>query len=740
MTKKYRPWFGIILAAMLIIVYMAFFGSGLPGSEDVPAIRGANFMRFGIDIRGGVDVVFQPKELNRSPTIDELNNARAIIETRLDSQNILDRDITVDSAAGQIFVRYPWRSEEREFNPQKAIQELGDMAHLTFRDPDGNVVLDGVDIQNSFAGPYQGQEAQLTGTYVVNLVMTPAGTQKFADATAALIGKKISIYMDEMLLSDPTVNTAITGGEAYITGMNTSADAKYLADRIKAGALPFALETYSYSTISPTLGAGALNVMIWAGLLAYILIIIFTIIRYRLLGVVAAIALTIQVTGALFILSAAQLTVTLPGLAGIILSVGMGIDCNIIIMERIREELRADRSLDGAVSSGYSRAFHAVFDGNITVLIVAVSLCVFGSGTMLSFGYTLLIGILLNFVAGVGATRMMNMSLLTFESLRSRALYIPEKAPRGMTTFSFIKRRNVFFLVSFAVMLAGIIGWVVSPLQLDIEFKGGAILKYRYTGELNISEVEQIISSELGRGVTAQTTVDLAMDETRVVLSFAGTEGMSPSEMDALENIMNSEFPDNDFALSSSSIVEPFLGQRFLRNGLYAVVLSSILIVIYVWYRFRKIGGLSAGVMALVALLHDLLMVTFAFVLFRIPVGSTYVAVILTILGYSVNDTIVIYDRIRENRRLSPKEDLAHLVDRSVRQSFTRTLITSLTTLASLFCVYGFAFSFGIDSIKSFALPLAIGTAFGCYSSMSIAGPLWVMWRGRGKKKDRRAA
>ena len=420
--KVNRATFFIVLGLTLVITWIAFFGLHIPlGDQMAINIPGANQMRFGIDIRGGVDAVYQPVGLDRVPTADELESARAIIEVRLDQKNILDRDVTVDRTNGDIIVRFPWKSTETEFNPQKAISELGQTAKLTFRDSDGNVLVDGSHVTKSVVA------SNGEGGYDVALTFDAEGKTLFADATTRLIGQPIAIYMDEAMISEPIVQSAITDGQGVITnnkvGNESLADASDLAQKIAAGALPFSMEARNYSTISPTLGAGALDIMVTAGIIAFLIISILLILYYKLPGVVACIALLIQVAGQLLALSIPQISLTLPGIAGIILSIGMGVDANIIIGERISEEIKSGRKTHTAIAAGFKNAFSSVFDGNITVMIVAIILMVLGSGAMLSFAYSLLTGVLLNFLAGVTASNLMMRSLSRFPNLAKESLY-----------------------------------------------------------------------------------------------------------------------------------------------------------------------------------------------------------------------------------------------------------------------------------------------------------------------------
>ncbi len=424
-----KQWFFIVAIIVVGLTYLAFNGFDFVSFGGTGKISGAQDMRYGIDIRGGVEAYFQSADENVIPTTQQLEQARTIIETRLDSKNITDREVTIDKQRGVILVRFPWKSDELEYNPQTAIKELGETAKLTFVEgidettgEGGKIVIEGKHIVDA---SHQFNQDQTTGqmNYYVKLVLSEEGGKLFEEATGRLIDKKIAIKMDETIISNPTVKTKISGTEAVIDGMESIESAKALADKIKAGALPFALVSKSNSQISPTLGKNALNVMVKAGATAFILVCLFMLFYYRLPGFVSIFALTMQVVCQLLALSIPQYSLTLPGIAGIILSIGMGVDANIIIAERIKEELRSGKTLGGAIDVGFHRAFSAVRDGNITVMIVAVLLMMFGSGSMLSFGYTLLVGVILNFVTGVTASRIMIKSLSNFIPLRNTFLY-----------------------------------------------------------------------------------------------------------------------------------------------------------------------------------------------------------------------------------------------------------------------------------------------------------------------------
>lgn len=462
-----KSTFFIVFALIILFSVSSVFGLDYQYGDNISTwIKGVDDIRLGIDIQGGVDVTFKPSD-DYDATDDQLDAATEVIKTRLTSLGINDNEVYSDTKSDRIIVRFPWQAGETDFDPEEAVKELGETAELTFRigtdtetDPDdedsvipsGEIVLNGEDITSATAGSQLNDSGEYE--YVVQLTLNDSGTEKFAEATTELAGTDtaISIWMDNTLISAPTVNSAITDGEAIISGsFETYDDAKSLADKISSGALPFKMETSSFKTISPTMGEGSLNAIVLAGIIAFICIAIYMIVLYRLPGAVAVIALIGQIAGSLAVVSGwfgfqNGSTLTIPGIAGIILSVGMGVDANIITGERLKEELRAGKSLDSAVKTAYKKAFSAIFDGNITNVIVAIVLMgafgvptsffskilnntiffAFGAtteGVVYSFGYTLLAGVIFNFIMGVFAARLMVTSLSKFKCFRNRKLY-----------------------------------------------------------------------------------------------------------------------------------------------------------------------------------------------------------------------------------------------------------------------------------------------------------------------------
>lgn len=719
-NKKLHIW--IALAVIALFVCISIFGLG----DDIKGIRD---MRFGIDIRGGVEAVFEPDGLKTKPTKEQLELARNVIETRMDAQNILDREVTVDEKAGDIIVRFPWKSDEKDFDPESAIQELGEMAELTFRGPDNTVYVKGSDISRSQIALNEQKQ------YVVELEFTSKGAQKFADATEKLVGQNMGIYMDEELISNPMVNAKITGGKAEITGMASEEEAQSLSDKINSGSLPFSMKTTNYNTISPTLGSKALSAMALAAEIALTLICLFMILWYRLPGVVSCLTLAFQVALQILVISVPQYTITLPGIAGLILSGGMAVDANIIISERISEELKKGNSVKTAVKNGYKRAFSSVLDGNITTAAVAGILMILGSGTMLSFGYTLFTGVIINLLAGVWMSRFMLNSIIRYD-LFNKGKWFRRKKEKKILKFA--EAKKYFFLTSIVLIAAGTIWSSVNGMKLDTQFTGGVILRYTYSGQADTGKIQKEVQNIVDRSVNVQTSKDSATGEKNLVITLSGKKGLTPKQQKEILNTLNQEKKDQ-FQTSETSAIEPYIGAKALKNSVIAIVLSVFFIIVYIRLRFSALGGLASGVTAVIALLHDILIVLFVFGIFRIPLNDAFVAVTLTIIGYSINDTIVLYDRIREHRNnTKQKTTLAELVDISTTETIQRSINTAFTVVLCAFIIFVVSVIYGMESITNFSLPLLAGLISGCYSSICIAGPLWVWWEEHSEKIQKR--
>ena len=765
MNRKGKSW-PLFVVAILIVLFSltTIFGvSYTYGDTKNVYIKGASDIRFGIDIRGGVDVTFMPAD-DVDATDEQLAAAKTVIEDRLVGLGITDYESYVDNNKDRIIVRFPWKRDEADFNPQTAIDEIGTTAKMVFRkgsSATGEEILSGDDVASASAAYNE------TEGWVVQLKFNSTGASAFADATTELAASKgtISIWLDDNNISTATVNEAITGGEAIIKGKFDQDSASTLANQINSGSLPFALSAESYSTISPTLGAKSLDVMVQAGIIAFLLVAVMMIVRYRLPGTIAVISLMGQVAATLAVVSGyftvfPGSTLTLPGIAGIILGIGMGVDANVITAERIKEELSKNKTLEGAVKSGFKMGLTPIIDGNVTIVIVAAILMgAFGptdgfwakvfnpiffwfgpstAGTIYSFGFTLLTSVLLNFVFGVWATRVMIRGAVHFKPLRKAWLFGGKKeggADFKTPSINFIGNRKKFYTFSCAPIAVVLVFCAVFGVKMDVEFKGGSMITLAYEGEADLNALKSTISTELNKSnLTLQTGSDISGSQTLTV-TLPGSETLTTEQMNSLLTTLNEQYPANNFVQNEVNNVDATIGKEFLLKSIVALIAACVLILLYVAYRFRKIGGLKAGSTAIVALLHDMFVVFGVFVILRIPLNGNFIAALLTILGYSINDTVVIYDRIRENSALYSKKQmgLAELVNLSINQSFARSLMTSITTCLALGVVCVISVIYRLDSIYSFAFPLLFGMVSGVYSTICIATPLWVDWKSKKK-------
>ena len=765
MNRKGKSW-PLFVVAILIVLFSltAILGvSYTYGDTKNVYVKGASDIRFGIDIRGGVDVTFMPAG-DVDATDEQMTAAKTVIEDRLVGLGITDYESYVDNNKDRIIVRFPWKSDEADFNPQTAIDEIGTTAKMVFRkgsSATGEEILSGDDVASANAAYNE------TEGWVVQLKFNSNGASAFASATTELAANNgtISIWLDDNNISTATVNEAITGGEAIIKGKFDQDSASTLANQINSGSLPFALSAESYSTISPSLGAKSLDVMVQAGIIAFILVAIMMICRYRLPGTIAVISLLGQVAATLAVVSGyftvfPGSTLTLPGIAGIILGIGMGVDANVITAERIKEELSKNKTLDGAVKSGFKMGLTPIIDGNVTIVIVAAILMgAFGptdgfwakvfnpiffwfgpstAGTIYSFGFTLLTSVLLNFVFGVWATRVMIRGAVNFKPLRKAWLFGGRKdggADFKTPSINFIGNRKKFYTFSCALLALVLVFCGVFGVKMDVEFKGGSMITLAYEGDADLNDLKSTISTELNKSsLTLQTGSDISGNQTLTV-TLPGSDTLTTEELDSLLATLNEQYPDNAFVQNEVSNVDATIGKEFMLKSIVALVAACVLILLYVAYRFRRIGGLKAGSTAIVALLHDMLVVFGVFVILRIPLNGNFIAALLTILGYSINETVVIYDRIRENSALYSKKQmsLAELVNLSINQSFARSLMTSITTCLALGVVCIISVIYRLDSIYSFAFPLLFGMVSGVYSTICIATPLWVDWKTKKK-------
>ncbi len=780
MKIKGKAWH-LVVTVMLILVFSftAFFGvSSQYGDTKTTYVKGASDIRFGVDIKGGVNVTFKASE-GYDATDEQMDAAKSVIENRLVALNITDYEVYVDNNAHNIILEFPWQSGEENFDPEAAIEEIGATAYMTFRKgatADGELILDGSMVESAqpaYGPVQQGGQPE----YYVVLKFNKDGGKAFGEATTALAPERgaISIWLDDQSISVASVNAAITNGEAIITNAEfTQDEVVQLARQINSGALPFSLEVEGYETKSPTLGENSLEAMVKAGVIAFILIFLFMTLVYRLPGFLAGIALLGQVAATLAFVSGyftifPSFTLTLPGIAGIILAIGMGVDANVITAERIREELANGKSIEGAVKAGFKRGLAPIIDGNVTIVIVAIVLMgafgptdsilakmmsplffAFGpstTGTIYAFGYTLLVGVLLNFVFGVGATRLMIRGAVGVRALHKPWLFgaktneiVPVQESQPEAKVNMTGKRKVFMSIAAGVLVVIFVCAGVFGVKLDTSFTGGAIITLGYDGELDVNAFTQQAQQILGtQNLTVRTGNNAATGEQTITVNMPGTETVTIEQVQDLTAKMDEAFKENTIEQLSLSNVSPTMGGKFLRKSLVAVVFALVLILIYVAIRFSKIGGLTGGAMAIVALIVDLSVVFGAFVFMRAPLDGNFIAAMLTILGYSINDTVVVYDRIREDRALVGKKmPFDQLVNLSINQSMRRTIITTVTTVMALSVLCVVAKIYGLTSVFTFAFPLMMGMISGVFTSLCISTSCWVSWELRkGKKTEK---
>ena len=618
----------------------------------------------------------------------------------------------------------------------KILEELGKPGALEFLDEDNyskyasgqeyETVLTGSDVKNASAAIDNSGTVQ---EYVVQLAFTDEGTKKFADATTANVGKRIYIIYDGEIASAPTVQTAITGGSAVINGMDDDEEAEQLAQTIRIGALPLTLEELRSNEVGATLGKDALSTTLKAGAIGMGVIAVIMIGLYLLPGFISVLALIAYVVLMLLCLNGFNASLTLPGLAGIVLSVGMAVDANVIIFTRIKEELGAGASVKSAIDAGFNKALSAILDGNITTLIAAVVLYLMGVGSIKGFALTLGIGIALSMFTALFVTKHLLKAAFTL-GLQSPKLYGAKKEAK---VHGYVKFSKFAYLISFIVIAAGLVALPVfkgktgSTLNYSLEFTGGTSMTVDFEERYDLAKAESDILPVIAKaaGISeADIQVQNVKDSNEIV--FKSSE-LTNDQREEVQTALEENFKVKEFNMENISST---ISNEMQRNAIISVLIATALMLIYIAIRFSDV---KFGAAAVIALLHDVLVVFAVYSIGRLSVGNTFIACMLTIVGYSINATIIIFDRIRENMVSMSKESYATIVNTSISQTLTRTIYTSLTTFVMVFFIY----IMGVPSIKEFALTLMCGIVCGAYSSVCITGPLWYMFKTRFGKNDK---
>lgn len=726
MKKAKRKAILTILLFLLIVaggIYMAVMGVGPNESgktSDIP---------LGLDLQGGLSVTYEITTPN--PTNDEISATMDKIQRRVDEYS--SEGEVYQEGNDRLTVEIP--VDTSKFDAHEILDELGQPGQLEFMDAanyelwsngeEYEYVLNGADIKNAQAGM---DDTGAIKDYVVSLQFTDEGTKKFADATAANVGKPIYIIYDNAVVSAPTVQEAITDGNAVINQISSYEEAEKLANTIKIGALPLELSQLQYNIVGAKLGREAVSTSLKAGAIGLGIICILMIIVYLVPGFIASLALIAYVVILLLILSLRGITLTLPGMAGIILSIGMAVDANVIIFTRIKEEIAGGKNVKNAVASGFSKALSAIIDGNITTLIAAFVLMILGTGSIKGFATTLMLGIVLSMFTALVITKVLLNAAVNIGITNVR-FYGKAREPKVR---GFVKNSKICCVVSLLVIIAGIVFLPInksrsgSVLNYSLEFTGGTsttvTFEEEYTLQRAESEVVPVITETIG--VSAANIQIQTVEGTNQVI-FKTTE-LSDEDSKKLDDALKSKFGVSEI---SSQSISSTISSEMQKDAIIAILISSVLMLIYIAVRFSDV---KFGASAVIALIHDVMIVFAIYSIAQLSVGNTFIACMLTIVGYSINATIIIFDRIRENMKLMDKKtELADVVNTSIAQTFTRTIYTSLTTFIMVLVL----FIMGVASLKEFTFTLMAGIVCGAYSSVCITGPLWFMLKKKSDKK-----
>lgn len=713
-------------------IYMAIAGVGQNESGKTANVP------LGLDLQGGLSVTYEIQD--EKPTSDEIKATVDKLQRRVDAYS--SEGEVYQEGNDRITVEIPLNTEK--VDAHDVLDELGQPGQLLFLDSENytiwqqnqnngtndayEAVLTGSDIKNAQAGV---DDSGTVKDYVVQLQFTDEGAQKFATATAANIGKPIYIIYDGAVASAPTVQSAITDGNAVINKISSYDEAESLASTIKIGALPLELKQTQYNIVGAKLGQKAVSTSLIAGAIGFGLVCILMIVLYRFPGFIASLALTGYVVLMLLILSIRHITLTLPGIAGIILSIGMAVDANVIIFTRIREEISAGSGVRAAVKAGFSKALSAILDGNITTLIATVVLMILGSGSIKGFAVTLILGIVLSMFTALFVTKMLLNSFLEL-GVQNPKMYGKAKEPK---IHGYVKNFKICGVASLIVIIAGLAFLGVNhsrigkSLNYSLEFTGGTSTTATfaeddvYTLERAESEVAPVIAETAGIDAG---TIQIQTVEGNNQVIFKTSE-LTEEQSAKIDDLLKSQFKATE--VDNQSISSTISGEM-KKDAIVAIAVSSVLMLLYIAFRFSDV---KFGVSAVLALVHDVLVVFAAYSIGTLSVGNTFIACMLTIVGYSINATIIIFDRIRENMRTQDsKESLEELVNKSIGQTFTRTIYTSLTTFIMVFVL----FVMGVTSLKEFTFTLMLGIVCGAYSSVCITGPLWYTMKKKFSKKN----
>lgn len=735
-----------ILQVLLVLVLIAAFG--------IVAYRGigsahrgsAKNIRLGLDLQGGVSVTYEATKAN--PTAQEMTDTVYKMQKRV--EDVSTEAAVYQEGSNRVTIDIPGVSNSAEI-----LKKLGQAGALQFvlydkvKGKDGkaspaegdevifdakDVLMDGSMIETAVATTDQ---SSTTGAAenVVKIQFTGKGTKKFGNITGAHVNERLAMIYDNKMVSAPNIQSEISDGVAVVSGgFDEFSKAEDMASTLRIGALPLELKNIHDNVVGATLGKEALSSSLLAGIIGFILVILFMIVMYRLPGVAAAIALVFYVGAMLLTLNVLNVTLTLPGIAGIILSVGMAVDANCIIFTRMREELATGKTVSSAIKNGFSKALSAIIDGNVTTLIAAFVLYLKGSGTVKGFAQTLAIGIILSMFTAIFVTRLL-LNAFCALGLDNTKFYGVQKERK---TINFIGNWKKYVIISGAVVVLCIGGLIVNAavkgqiLNYSLDFVGGTSTSVSIDENTEITDdlkedVLNVVKSSTGlRGEVSSS------DDKGVKKITVRTTALTEDQKNTVMTQLASKF-GVDQKMIESETISASVSNEMQRDAVVATLIATVCMLIYIWIRFRKF---ATGASAVLALIHDVIAVFTVYVVASsfIQVGSTFIACMLTIVGYSINDTIVVFDRIRENKKkASSRTELAEIINKSITETLSRSINTSVTTFIMVFVLA----LLGVSSVRQFAIPLIVGIISGCYSSVCVASPLWYLLTGKGKSEKK---
>lgn len=690
-----------------------------------------NGIRLGLDLVGGSRIVYEaeiPDGYNQANLADDMNSVQKVIRQRLTDKGFTEATVTL-TGDNRVTVEIPQIT-----NPEEAVQTLGTTAQLTFIDADGKEWLTGSDIKKATYGYGRPTGNEVTDVHYVQVQFTSEGQKKFAEATGNIAARTdgtniMAIVMDNQVISSPSVSSQIDSDSCVISGSFTRDSASELADLINAGQIPFSLKQVELRSVGPQLGADAMRTSLIAGAIGIALVMLFMLIVYRIPGLVASIALCFYMVLEALIFSLVRVNLSLPGIAGIILSIGMAVDANVIIFERVKEELKNGKTVKSAIDSGFKRAFTAILDSNITTLIACAVLFFLGTGTIVGFATTLGIGVIVSMFTALTVTHFLLNRMVDFRVRNPKAYGLRDREA-GKQRFAVLKNFKIFGGISALLVVTGLVALILLPFgknlfNLSIDFAGGTEMEFNMH-----TEVTQDVQTEVS-GLFKDAT---GVDASSVTSSGDGNEdvlirstSITSEQRAAVIDKMLEKYSLADTDILNNNDVSASVGSDLQRSAVICSVLAIVLMMLYITFRFEMTSGMAA----VCCLMHDLLIMLSVYVWLQIPLDSNFIAAALTILGYSINASIIVFDRVRENLRTARREDFASVAERSVWQTMGRTINTTLTTLFTI----GMVFILGVPSLKQFTLPLIVGILAGGWSSVLLSCSLWNVFRKKFRKK-----